>query len=135
VERLFQGARDEYFEDGMENSLSHGLAALVETYGDTGELKVELTYWILLGKATPYVVSEALRCLGRITHAPSNRYRRWLLERCLESPSAIIRDAAGLGLAYLDDPQSIPALAEAVKRETDDELRDDLRQVLEQLGR
>jgi len=135
LERLFQAARDEYFEDGMESSLSKGLAPMVENYGNTDDLRELLAYWILRDKATPYVVCEALRCLGRITHAPSHRYRRWLLERCLKSPSAIIRDAAGVGLAYLDDPQSILALAEAVQKESDPELQGNLSQVLKQFRR
>jgi hypothetical protein len=135
VEQLFQAARDECFEDGMESSFSEGLTAMVESYGHTDALKELLAYWLLLGKTPPHVTCEALRCLGRASHTPSHRYRRWLLERCLKSPSPAIRDASALGLSYLDDADAVPSLAEAAQRENIAHVREGIMQVLAQFQR
>ena len=131
VERVFEAARDEYFEDGMESAFSRQLLSLVETYCE--QMKEELAYWLVREKASPYVASEASRWLGQVDHAPSYRYRRWLLERCLRASSAIVRDGAGLGLAAMDDAHTIPSLRQAVQRESCEELRVNLQQVLDQL--
>ena len=57
-----------------------------------------------------------------------------MIETCLiDSPSAWVRDGAGLGLSFLDDPRSIPDLEEAIKNESSKALKEDLVLVLNQL--
>lgn len=66
-------------------------------------------------------------------HAPSYRFRLWLLERSLNCSQARIRDGAILGLSYLNDPHAISYLKLAIGLEKCTELREDMEQVLEQL--
>ena len=132
TERLFETAKDEHFEDGMESAFSRRLISLIETYCEP--MKELLAYWLVREKADPYVVSEALRWIGHMDHPISHRFRRWLLERCLKSPSSIVRDGAALGLAAMDDSEAIPSLREAIENEACDELRMNLEQVLAQFG-
>ena len=71
--------------------------------------------------------------LGRMNDSITRNRRLWILESGLFSSSARIRDAAGLGLASLDDPHAIPYVRKAIDEERCDELREDLQQILEQL--
>lgn len=129
--RLFAAARDEVFEDGMESSYSRNLAILVEEYDDQA-IKFAATY---LGSEDydEEVAAETLRQLGHSRHEPAYRSRLNLLVQGLSSESAMVRDGAILGLASMDDPVVIPDVEEAVKREQDPELREDMNDVLEQL--
>jgi hypothetical protein len=128
---LFISAKDEIFEDGMESEFSKGLTALIRKYGN--DALAELAYFIVYEKASPEVTGEALRWLGLMDHPLSYHWRLWLLERSLSSRSARIRDGAVLGLAFLDDPDAVPYLRQAVDREPVKELRADMEQVLAQL--
>lgn len=59
--------------------------------------------------------------------------RRELLIEALDLKNPDMRDAAGLGLAYLDDPFAIPALRSAVVNERLPELKRMQQKVLDQL--
>ena len=63
----------------------------------------------------------------------SHEKRREVLTEMLRHGKTAVRDAAGLGLAALDDPSTLPALKEAMDSETEDWVRKGLRQVAEQL--
>lgn len=131
IEMLFKSAEDEIFEDGVESEFSRQLACLVR---EAGNAAVEvMAYLVVYEKVNAETAAEALRWLGRITHSPSYRYRQWLLERSLRSSSSRVRDAAALGLVSLDDPHAIRYLRIAIEHEKCSELRNDLRQALEQL--
>ena len=123
--------RDEIFEDGMESKFSKDLMDIIKTHGD--DAIAELTYFIVYEKASGEVIAEALRWLGMLDDSRTYIFRRWLLERSLHSSSLWIRDGAALGLSFLDDPHAIPFLKEAINRETIDEIRGSLQQVLDQL--
>lgn len=84
-------------------------------------------------RVAPEVGGEALRWLGRIDHAESYEYRRWLLERSLSLSSTRVRDGAILGLASMDDKHAIPYLKRAIEEEQCSELKADMESVLEQL--
>jgi hypothetical protein len=128
---LFVAARSVDFEDGIHTEFSRSLVRLVEQLGNSA---VEVVASIILReKANPAVSAEALKWISHIDQQKSYAFRRWLLEKSLESPLAIVRDAALLGVASLDDQHSIPALTNAIGRETCLELREDLIQVLKQL--
>lgn len=131
VVALFEEARDEIFEDGMESDFSRKLIALVRRHGNAA---VEAIASLIAEEgADPEVSAEALRWLGHMEHPWSYNSRRWLLEWSLLSSLPRVRDGAALGLASLDDPAAIPYLVQAIKREPYAQLREDMQQVLAQL--
>lgn len=133
LQRLFETALEERFEDGIETEFSKGLTAVIKAYGNIAIQ--EIVSLILYRRTNSEVAGEALRWIGQIEDPTTHRFRLWLLEQSLNSSSARIRDAASLGLASLDDPQSIPALQQAIEKEPYTELREDMEQVLEGLQR
>lgn len=124
-------AKEEDFEDGMLSNFARGLISLTLRFGDITVKSLETA--IMRGTLNEEVTSEALRWLGDMDHQATHQARLRLLQACLWSSSARIRDAAGSGLSFLDDASAVPSLAKAIERETCEELRNDLRQVLEQL--
>ena len=56
-----------------------------------------------------------------------------MLTASLKHDEPRIRDAAGLGLSFLDDPSALPALLEAHSSESQRWLRDGLGMVIAQL--
>lgn len=131
AECLFEVAKEQVFEDGMESNFSRELISLVEKYGNTA-IGV-ITRLVVTEQANAEVASEALRWLGRMEHSLTYQSRMFLLERSLYSRSARIRDGAALGLASLDNPHAIPHLRRAIHREKNRLLRNCLEQVLFQL--
>jgi len=131
IKALFETAKEQVFEDGMESKFSEELVSLVKKYGDAA-MEI-LAYSIVYERVNADVASEALRWIGRMAPRYSYRYRLWLLERSLHCASALIRDGAILGLASLDDPHALPYIEQAIQRESCEELRKDMEQVLAQL--
>jgi len=131
IETVFWTAKGEFFEDGMESTFSHQLNYSVKRYG--GDALEVITCLIVYEKVDPEVAGEALRWLGRINHAETYEYRRWLLERSLSLSSTRVRDGAILGLASMDDKHAVPYLKFAVEKEQCFELREDMELVLKQL--
>lgn len=128
---LFVAARSMDFEDGIHTEFSRSLVRLVELLGNSA---VEVVAAVILKeKANPTVAAEALKWISHIDQPKSYAFRLWLLEKSLRSSSPIVRDAALLGVASLDDHHSIPAINDAINREACLELREDLIQVLKQL--
>ena len=133
VKVLFQAAKEEFFEDGMESEFSRELAALVTKYGDFAITSI--APFILNERVSTDIGSEALGSLARIDHPRSHRFRKQLTESSLKSKSVQIRDSASLALATLDEPSSVPFLRDAIKREPCEELRQNMRSVLARLER
>jgi len=131
VESIFAAAADEVFEDGMESGFSRHLAELIRSYGE--EAVDAIAQIVLNGSPNENACSEALRWLGLIDHPATHENRRRLLEKALSSRSAAIRDSAGLGLSYLDDPRAIAHLKRAIARERTEWVRRNLTMVLQQL--
>ncbi len=131
IERIFEAAKDEVFEDGTRSNISEALVSLV-TENAQSTLKA-LRDLILNEKVNIEAASQALRWLGHMQHAPSHRLRLELLTQGLSSRSALVKDGAALGLSYLDDPRAIPDLQNAIEQERSMSLREDLQQVLSQL--
>lgn len=128
---LFVAARSVDFEDGIHTAFSRALVRLVELLGNSA---VEVVASVILReKVNPTVAAEALKWISHIDQRKSYAFRLWLLEKSLRSSFPIVRDAALLGVASLDDQHSIPAINDAISRETCPELREDLIQVLKQL--
>jgi hypothetical protein len=128
---LFEAAKGEIFEDGIESRFSKELNRVIKTFGNDA-VKL-ITNLIVSEYANPEVASEALRWIGRMNHPESYSNRLWLLESCLNSSSSRIRDGAILGLASMDDPNAIPYIKNAMKREYIIELKHDMKQVIDQL--
>jgi hypothetical protein len=128
---LFKASEEQNFEDGMETEFSKKLIFLIKKY--TNEAIEIITSIILYERVNAEVATEALRWLGKMDHAPSYRFRLWLLERSLGSSKARIRDGAILGLSSLNDPHAISYLKLAIEQEKCTELRKDMEQVLAQL--
>ena len=132
VKRLFSMAENITFEVGMANQFSEDLERAIEVMGVP--ILVEIKRIILNEESSLTVAAETMRYIGNIESPRYRAERRELLETCLlNSRFAWVRDGAGLGLASLDDPQSIPALEIAIAKESNQELKEDLLQVLEQL--
>lgn len=127
----FDSASEQRFEDGRSSDFSRTLLELIHSYGTAAVAEFER--WVRGGKLNDEVLGEALRWLATSDHRESRKYRMLLLQECLRSPSPMIRDAAALGLALIDDPGAIPALEEAIDREHYPEVREGLQQVLDQL--
>ncbi len=128
---LFEAAKDQHFEDGMESEFSNKLVCLIEKHSHVA--LAAMAHLIISEMVNDEVASEALRWLGRMDHPPTYHARLQLLERSLFSPSARVRDGAALGLASMDDPHAITYLKQAIQKETLTELSRDLQQVLMQL--
>ena len=131
TEAIFWTAKGEIFEDGMESAFSRKLSYFVKRYSE--DALEAITCLIVHEKVDPEIAGEALRWLGRVDHAESYEYRRWLLERSLSLSSTRVRDGAILGLASMDDRRAIPYLKIAIKKEQCSELKADMESVLEQL--
>ena len=131
IENLFAAARGQDFEDGMQSEFSREVVSLIDQSG-IAALEV-MASLIIHEKVNAEVAAEALRALSRIEDTRTYKFRLWLLERSLQCVSTRVRDAAVLGLAYLDDPNAVSAIKQAIESEQYLELRKDMEQVLSQL--
>lgn len=127
----FEKAKEESFEDGMDSEFSRRLENLIIKFDHSALAVIRSLVFVadFYGEA----VGEALRLLGRIDHPETYSNRLVLLEQCLFHPDARVRDAASLGLAYLDNPSAIPYLRRAIQVEPNEMLLEDMEQVLRQL--
>lgn len=131
IQSLFESAKDEFFEDGMETPFSNNLEMIILKHH---ELSILALAKALFDKsANEEIVSEALRILGRIRDHDTYNIRLWLLEQNLKRDSVRIKDGALLGLASLDDARCIPSLKRAIHEEINSELREDMQQLLRHL--
>ncbi len=132
ISELFSEAENITIEAGIDNDFSISLEQTVEQFGETALAHIEAL--ILKDKTSVILATETLKYIGCFA---SNRWhdaRHTMIEHCLtQSKYAWVRDGAGLGISFMDDPQSIPVLEEAIERECNEELKEDLIQVLEQL--
>lgn len=119
------------FEDGMLNEFSEYLEKLVLRYGSV--LLDHLNEQLKSNQIDEEVASEMIRSLGEMKHTPSYGNRLYMLVDALKNTTSKVRDGAALGLASIDDPLAIPELKKAIRREKINELRDDMKLVLEQL--
>ncbi|MFW6158028.1 MAG: hypothetical protein ACOC8E_01565 [Planctomycetota bacterium] len=127
-----QGA-SETFRDGMESVFSQKLTWFINRFA--AHAVDALEHLFVHERVNDQVISEGLRWIGLIEDILTRNERRNLLERCLHCKSALVRDGAGLGLAFIDDPRSLSAIDEAVKRENIGSIREGLVQVRDQLLR
>lgn len=129
---LLEVAIEERFEDGMDSNLSVGLRVLFRDY--TVDFLPVLEERLKKHDISSRTLAEIFYTLGQIGGEETKDWRLATLVDFLRSPSPSVRDAAAVGLAYLDDKRATPYLREAIERETSATLREDLRAVMEQLG-
>lgn len=128
----FRTAEEEEFEDGMESRFARDLSSLVDRYRERAIERIgEL---IVKEDCSSLVAAEALGCLGRMESDATRSTRRNILQEALKSHSLVVRDAAVLGLAELNDPSSRPFLEEARDSEPCPELHQDIQEILADLA-
>ena len=132
AQAAFGSAEDEFFEDGTESQFAREIKVLIAKHRRSA--LEAISHLILFTKTGPHVANEALSTLGAVSEPTTYEYRRWLLERTLGSPSAVVRDGAVIGLAWLDDPHAIPYVQRAVQGEQLAPLRRSMEQLAGQLG-
>lgn len=132
IQRLFSLATLIDLEPGMDNEFSIGLEDAIERGGKPALQAIER---LVLTETVPSSIAmDALEYIGDTDSDKYRSERREMLERCLlNSNSAWVRDGAGLGIAALDDPLSLPVLEIAIARESSKALKSDLGLVREQL--
>ena len=132
IENIFYTANSQEFEDGMDNEFVKFLFAAVRQYENSAIFEIHnLT---LKKQVNPIVAGEALRWLGDVDHEPTYGCRRWLLEKAVsEASSALVRDGANVGLAFMDDPHAIPYLQRALLSEKNALLQKMVAKTLKQL--
>ena len=129
VERLFSLATNVDMETGMRNAFSDGLEEVIDKYG---ELALGNIQDLVIEEEIPFTIAaETLRYIGNIESGSYTEGRRKLLEACLlRSRFMLVRDGAAVGLSYIDDSRSIPALQRAIEQEPHTDLKNDLVEVL-----
>lgn len=129
---LIESSQDERFEDGIDSNLSAGIRVLFQNYA--GDFARVLDEQLKMHSVGPRILTEILHTLGSIEDSETKDWRFSTLVGYLRSPSVLARDAAAVALSYLDDVRAEPFLLAAIERESNVELREDLRSVVEQLG-
>lgn len=132
LDKLFNMEPMSDFEDGVSNTFSEGIEFVVREYGNKAITVLENTL-VHTGKMS--CVAEALRTLGLMDEVRTAERRFRLLVRLLGHVSAVVRDGAAIGLAYLDDERAVPEIDKAIKREPLPFLRRDMEAIREQLAR
>ena len=130
--RYINEARNERFEDGMESRFSERVRKSILS-GGSGATSGWVEALTLRDNAYE-TTEEFLRIIGDMRDERSHGQRREVLTRMLRHGKPGVRDAAGLVLAALDDPSTLPAVKEAIDAETEEWVRRGLRQVAEPLA-
>ena len=132
LDALIEGGKEERFEDGMDSNLSLGLRVLFDHYGThfANILETRLSDPNIPAR----VLAEILHTVGSIDHGATGDQRLATLIRFLKAQSPLVRDAAAVGLSYLHDKRAISYLREAIEREPNNGLREDLRAIVEEMS-
>lgn len=139
IAKIYKNGTKEIFEDGMESEFSLSIEKIIRE--ERVKVLIILMNYVNNPDINLEVFSEGLIWIGRTDEEDElgiKIYRKIFLEYCLlKSISTRVKDAAGLGLAYINDPTSIPALKIAVNKEPEivsgPSLKVLLQQVLDQL--
>ena len=123
--------RDEVFQDGMDSIF--GLR-VCDSVRKNGTMAVFAWGRILRKIDNAHETGEEiLRQLGILDDPPTHNARLRLLTDSLQLPDPRIRDAAGLGISFLDDPAALPRLRSAYRQETETWVRRNLKMVIDHL--
>lgn len=124
-------ARNERFEDGMESRFSQRVRKSILSGGPNAVSAWEQA--LTLNDNAYETTEEFLRIIGDMRDQKSHEKRREVLTEMLRHRKPAVRDAAGLGIAALNDPSTLTAVKEAMDSETGEWVKRGLRQVAEQL--
>jgi hypothetical protein len=119
------------FEDGMENEFTLRIINLVNQHGRTAV--DTLVSAMFRPDVRPEVIAQTLLCFARVDDEASIQARSRALRRGLLSPSAVVRDAATIGVAALEDMRAIADLVSAIATEKIRGLREDMQAALSYL--
>ena len=131
AEDILNSDSEEEFEYGYVSNLSLLLNDFIERFGIDAIRAIQLQ--IPRRHISVDVVVETLHTLGRSRQLVTHEERLQLLISFLYSGLARIRSAAALGLAYMDDVRSIPALENALESENRNSAKEYYKSALEQL--
>ncbi len=102
--------------------------------GHGSEVLKEIQRITCEGTLTTDATAEVLKLIGEVADSRTHYERRRFLEEVLLSAaSSVVKDAANLGLAYMNDPAAIKSLREAISQEKSLLLKKLLKQTIEQL--
>ena len=131
LERIFDEARDEEFENGMDSKFSESLTAMVLLHD--AEAVIAVGRILKTPNIGIEVLIEALRQIGQLEHEPTRAARLNLIEPYLRNDAIRVRYAACLGLAALEDAEATGTLRAALDAEPSEQIRKILLQVINQL--
>ena len=133
VRQLLEQAREEHFEQGKDSRFASGLLSVFRLFPE--DLLEALHSRCSTVGIEPSVLAEVLTTLGNFEGRVARAQRMAFIAHFLTAESPLVRDAAGTGLSYLEDPAAVPFLEEAIRRERNASLRSDLEAVVRDLGR
>ena len=132
VREIFCDGESEIFKAGMDSIFSQRIDSIINFFS---ALPLKALSDLLSNRQTSIeLLSETMRTVGRNTDIKTKNLRFRFLIEGLNHTSAIIRDSASLGLYDMEDPQAIPYLKDAISREKYDSLKNDYKQIIEDLG-
>ena len=131
--KVISEAKGEQFFDGMASPLAEATRAIITA---NGPIAVEALQQVLNIQHDELAgIEEILRQIGLLQDESTRQVRLRLLADVLASPQKQIRDAAMLGLSFLEDKDALPYLRQALQRESAPWLNKNLEMVIEQLER
>ena len=128
---IIDKAQGEIFTDGMDSTFADRIHQSIR---EQGTIAVNIWQQVINETGNEHETGEEfLRQLGILKDCPSHEARLQTLANFLDHPDPRIRDAAGLGLSFLDDAKALLMLKNAHTREVEPWLKRNFAQVIEQL--
>lgn len=129
--QAISAAKGDQFFDGMTSPLAEATRNIIAA---NGAIAVESLRQVLNIQHNEVAsTEEILRQIGLIEDAATHPARLKLLADMLASAQEQIRDAALLGLSFLEDAAALPYLRQALQRESAPWLSENLKTVIAQL--
>ena len=124
LHEIFNTARDEIFEDGMDSAFSVKLNRIICTHGVPAIEALERI--MCMDSINAAVTEEALRQVGNLDDEGTHNRRLSLLVHALESRDPGIRDAASIGIEFMNDPTAIKSIQKAIDGEKYEHIQQNL---------
>ena len=131
LDQLIAAAHDENFEVGIESRFSRGLQRLCRF--DSPVVLGYLRTKLIDNNTSSEVLAEILRWASHQDESTIRAFVVDLLSTGLHHASSLVRDAAALSLAHLDESTALARLRPALEIETVPELREDLEELIRSL--
>lgn len=130
-EKIIHEAKGHAFFDGMNSKLAEKTGHIIAMNGTIAVDALQL----ILNKHHNEIetVEEILRQVGLVQDKPTHQHRLNLLNAMLVCQQERIRDAASLGLSFMEDPAALDALYATLQAEKVPWVRTNLSLVIEQL--